>query len=88
MLRPSPFATQKPDLPAVQRPAPPSHVTSGLLTTEDAEAAAAAAVADVLLLGSADESDGPFLPPDRTPSTTGARTGGDASALLQYIKAL
>jgi len=75
------------DLPAVQRLAPPSHVTSSLLT-EDAEASAvaAAAAADVdLLLGSTDESDGPFLPPDRTPS------GGDAasaSALLQHGTAL
>jgi hypothetical protein len=84
--RPSPSATRKLDLPAVQRLAPPSQVTSGLLTTEDAEASAAAAAADVdLLLGSADESDGPFLPPDRMPS------GGDAasaSALLQHSTAL
>ncbi len=88
MPRLSPSATRKPDLLAVQRLAPPSLVTSGLLTTQDAEAseAAAAAVADVdLLLGSADESDGTFLPPDRTPS------GGDAAsapALLQYSTAL
>ncbi|KAI9450306.1 hypothetical protein BJY52DRAFT_1303286 [Lactarius psammicola] len=93
--RPSPSVIRKPDLPAVQRLAPPSHVTTGLLTTEDAEtsAAAVAAAADVdLLLGSADESDSLFLPPpDRTPSTTGTRTGGDAasaSALLQHSTAL
>ncbi len=86
MPRPSPSTTRKPDLLAVQRLAPPSHVTSSLLTTEDAEASAAAAAADVdLLLGSADESDCTFLPPDRTPS------GGDAasaSALLQHSTAL
>ncbi|KAH9174129.1 hypothetical protein EDB89DRAFT_2068119 [Lactarius sanguifluus] len=84
--RPSPSVTRKPDLPTVQRLAPPSHVTSGVLTTEGAEASAAAAAADVdLLLSSADEP-GTFLPPDRTPSTTGGRTMGDAasaSAVLQ-----
>ncbi|KAH9174122.1 hypothetical protein EDB89DRAFT_1904832 [Lactarius sanguifluus] len=54
--RPSPSVTRKPDLPTVQRLAPPSHVTSGVLTTEDAEASAAAAAADVdLLRGSADK---------------------------------
>ncbi|KAH9041494.1 hypothetical protein EDB83DRAFT_2677579 [Lactarius deliciosus] len=87
--RPSPSVTRKPDLPTVQRLAPPSHVTSSLLTTEDTEASAAADVD--LLLGSADESAA-FLPPDRTPSTIGARdTGGDAassSALLQNSTAL
>ncbi|KAH9161881.1 hypothetical protein EDB89DRAFT_2080213 [Lactarius sanguifluus] len=86
LLRPSPSVTRKPDLPTVQRLAPPSHVTSGVLTTEDAEASAAAAAADVdLLRGSADEP-GTFLPPDRTPSTTGGRTMSDAasaSAVLQ-----
>ncbi|KAH9059508.1 hypothetical protein EDB87DRAFT_761048 [Lactarius vividus] len=87
--RPSPSVTRKPDLPTVQRLAPPSHVTSSLLTTEDTEASAAADVD--LLLGSADESAA-FLPPDRTPSTIGARnTGGDAasaSAMLQNSTAL
>ncbi|KAH9016562.1 hypothetical protein EDB85DRAFT_2291100 [Lactarius pseudohatsudake] len=43
-------------------------------------------------LGSTDESDGPFLPSDRTPSTTGAHnTGGDTaseSALLHHITEL
>ncbi len=88
MPRPSPSVTREPDLLAVQRLAPPPLVTSGLLTTQDTEAseAAAAAAADVdLLLGSADESDGTFLPPDRTPS------GGDAasaSVLLQHSTAL
>ena len=75
MPRPSTSSTRKPDLLAVQRLAPPSHVTSGLLTTEDPETSAAAAVADVdMLLGSLDESDRPLLPPDRTPS------GGDAAS--------
>ncbi|KAH9168265.1 hypothetical protein EDB89DRAFT_2245282 [Lactarius sanguifluus] len=48
---------------------------SGLLTTEDAEAfAAAAAEADVdLLLGSTDDESRAFLPPDQTASTTGAQ---------------
>ena len=88
MPRPSTSSTRKPDLLAVQRLAPPSHVTSGLLTTEDPETSAAgtAAVADVdMLLGSLDESDGPLLPPDRTPS------GGDAafaSTLPQHSTAL
>ncbi|KAH9069873.1 hypothetical protein EDB83DRAFT_2518221 [Lactarius deliciosus] len=73
-LRPKTLLTQTPDLPTVQRLAPPSHVTAGLFTTEDASSA------DVdMLLGSADESDA-FLPPDRTRSTTSARkTGGDAA---------
>ncbi|KAI9444086.1 hypothetical protein H4582DRAFT_1057837 [Lactarius indigo] len=87
--RPSPSVTRKPDLPTVQRLAPPSHVTSSLLTTEDAEASTAVDVD--LLLGSADES-GAFLPPNRTPSTIGVRnTGGDAAssaALLQNSTAL
>ncbi|KAH9039632.1 hypothetical protein EDB85DRAFT_2272682 [Lactarius pseudohatsudake] len=78
--------------PTVQRLAPPSHVTSGILTTEDAEASAAAAAADVdLLLGSADEP-ATLLPPYRTPSMTGGcNTGGDAasaSAVLQHSTAL
>ena len=86
MPRPSPSTTRKPDLLAVQRLAPPSHVTSGLLTTEDAEASAAAAAADVdLLLGSADESDCTFLPPDRTPS---AGDAASASTQLQHSTAL
>ncbi|KAH9170935.1 hypothetical protein EDB89DRAFT_1975207, partial [Lactarius sanguifluus] len=47
-----------------------------------------AAAADLdLLLGSADDESCAFLPPDRTPSTTGARNSrgdaGLASALLQ-----
>ncbi|KAH9069850.1 hypothetical protein EDB83DRAFT_2371514, partial [Lactarius deliciosus] len=86
VLRPKTLLAQTLDLPTVQHLAPPLHVTSGLLTTEDAETSVAAAAVDVdLLLGSADESDA-FLPPDRTRSTTSARnTGGDAvfaSALL------
>ncbi|KAH9024626.1 hypothetical protein EDB85DRAFT_1894244 [Lactarius pseudohatsudake] len=40
---PRPSPPVKPDLPTVQRFAPPSYVASGLLTTEDAEASAAAA---------------------------------------------
>ncbi|KAH9017324.1 hypothetical protein EDB85DRAFT_2155274 [Lactarius pseudohatsudake] len=53
------------------------------LTTEDAEAAAAAAAADVdLLLGLADDEPRAFVPPDRTPPTTGARnTGGEELAV-------
>ncbi|KAI9437610.1 hypothetical protein H4582DRAFT_1815361 [Lactarius indigo] len=88
--RPSPSITRKPDLPTVQRLAPPSHVTSSLLTDDDAEGSASAATADVdLLLGSTDESDA-LLPP---PSTTGGtrNTGADAasaSALLQNSTAL
>ncbi|KAH9055552.1 hypothetical protein EDB87DRAFT_1688100 [Lactarius vividus] len=59
--------------------APPS----GARCTEDAGASAAAAAADVdLLLGPADEP-GIFLPPDRTPSTTGGRnTGGRRGVCL------
>ncbi|KAH9069761.1 hypothetical protein EDB83DRAFT_2314139 [Lactarius deliciosus] len=65
----------------------------GLLDTEDAEASIAAAAADAdLLLGSTDVSDGPFLPPDRTPSTAGTHNTGDdtasESALLQHSTAL
>ncbi|KAH9019087.1 hypothetical protein EDB85DRAFT_1873377 [Lactarius pseudohatsudake] len=89
--RPSPSFTRKPDLPTVQRLAPPSQVTSSLLTTETEDTEASAAADVDLLLGSADESAA-FLPPDRTPSTIGARdTGGDAassSALLQNSTAL
>ncbi|KAH9020869.1 hypothetical protein EDB85DRAFT_2278623 [Lactarius pseudohatsudake] len=83
-------------LPAVLHPSPsvarkPEPLTVSL-TTEDAEAFAAATAADVvLLLSSADESRA-FLPPDRTASTTGARnTGNDAesaSAPLQHNTAL
>ncbi|KAH9018320.1 hypothetical protein EDB84DRAFT_1566477 [Lactarius hengduanensis] len=40
---PRPSPPVKSDLPTVQRFAPPSYVASGLLTTEDAEASAAAA---------------------------------------------
>ncbi|KAF8268211.1 hypothetical protein EI94DRAFT_1728377 [Lactarius quietus] len=54
--RPSPPATRKPDLPVDQRLAPPTHVTSGPLTSDDADASAAAADVD-MLLGSANESD-------------------------------
>ncbi|KAH9022900.1 hypothetical protein EDB85DRAFT_2185258 [Lactarius pseudohatsudake] len=77
---PSPCVPPKPDLPTVQRLAQSSHVTSRLLNTEDVEAPVAAADAD-LLLGSTDESVRPFLPPDRTPSTTGTHsTGGDTAS--------
>ena len=90
MPRSPPSSTRKPDLLAVQRLAPPSHVTSGFLTTDDAEASAPenAAAADVdLLLGSADESDGPFLPPlDRTPSVGDGSSS--SSALPQHGTAL
>ncbi|KAH9174050.1 hypothetical protein EDB89DRAFT_2228344 [Lactarius sanguifluus] len=90
---PSPCVPPKPDLPTVQCFAQSSHVTSGLLNTEDVEVSVAAAAADAdLLLGSTDKSDRPFLPPDRTPSTAGTRdTGGDTaseSALLQHSTAL
>ncbi|KAH9166954.1 hypothetical protein EDB89DRAFT_173338 [Lactarius sanguifluus] len=90
---PSPCVPPKPDLPTVQRLAQSSHVTSGLLNTEDVEASVAAAAADAdVLLGLTDESGRPFLPPDRTPSTAGAHnTGGDTaseSALLQHSTAL
>ncbi|KAH8995302.1 hypothetical protein EDB86DRAFT_2829599 [Lactarius hatsudake] len=85
-LRSKTLLTRTPDLPTVQRLAPPSHVTPGPFTTEDASSA------DMdMLLGSADESD-VFPPPDRTRSTTNARkTGGDAasaSALLRNSTAL
>ncbi|KAH9069862.1 hypothetical protein EDB83DRAFT_2371692, partial [Lactarius deliciosus] len=85
-LRPKILLTQTPDLPTVQRLAPPSHITPGLFTTEDASSV------DVdMLLSSADES-GAFLPSDRTRSTTSARnTGGDAAsapALLRNSTAL
>ena len=93
MPRPSPPTTRKPDLPSVQRLAPPSHVTTGSLTTSDDTEASVAATADVdLLLGSADESDVPYMQPapapapapDRTPSTA----GDTDSALLQNSTAL
>ncbi|KAH9069837.1 hypothetical protein EDB83DRAFT_412063 [Lactarius deliciosus] len=76
-LRPKTLLTQTPDLPTVQRLAPPSHVTPGLFASEDASSA------DVdMLLSSADES-GAFLPPDRTRSTTSAHnTGGDAAVCI------
>jgi len=84
--RPLPPTTRKPDLPTVQRLTPPSHVTSSLLTTEE-DAETSAAAADVgLLLGSTDESDRPFLQPDRTTPTltrsSSSGTGVDASAAL------
>ncbi|KAH9174111.1 hypothetical protein EDB89DRAFT_1954936 [Lactarius sanguifluus] len=84
--RPSPSVTRKPDLPTVQRLAPPSHVTSGVLTTEDAEASAAAAAADVNLLRDSADVPGTFLPPDRTPSTTGGRTMGDAASASEVLQ--
>jgi len=83
--RPSPPATRKPDLPAVQRLAPPSHVTSSSLTTEDTNDFATATGVD-LLLGSADESDGPLLQPDRAAPSAGDAAA--ASALLQNSTAL
>ncbi|KAH9031023.1 hypothetical protein EDB85DRAFT_2146368 [Lactarius pseudohatsudake] len=82
---PRPPPPVKPDLPSVQRLAPPSYVASGLLTTEDAEASAAAAAADVdLLLGSADEST-TFLPSriERTRHCTAGGAGGAASRQLR-----
>ncbi|KAH9026695.1 hypothetical protein EDB83DRAFT_1924489 [Lactarius deliciosus] len=93
VLHSSPSVARKHDPLTVQRLALPSPITSGLLTTEDAEAFAAAAAADVdLPLGSADDESRTFLLPDRTASTTGMRnTGNDAdsaSALLQHKTAL
>ncbi|KAI9431234.1 hypothetical protein H4582DRAFT_2085356 [Lactarius indigo] len=56
--RSSQSVTGKPHLPTIQCLAPPSHVRSHLLTTEDAETSAAAAAADVgLLFGSATGSE-------------------------------
>ncbi|KAI9437623.1 hypothetical protein H4582DRAFT_2129443 [Lactarius indigo] len=56
--RSSQSVTGKPHLPTIQCLAPPSHVRSHLLTTEDAETSTAAAAADVsLLFGSATGSD-------------------------------
>ncbi|KAH9011486.1 hypothetical protein EDB84DRAFT_1569715 [Lactarius hengduanensis] len=89
--RPSPSVTRKLDLPTVQRLAPPSHITSGVLTTEDAETSAAAAAADVDLLRDSADEPGTFPPPDRTPSTTDGHTMGDAasaSAVPQHSMAL
>ena len=91
MPRPSPPTTRNPNLPSVQRLAPPSHVTTGPLTSDDTETSVAAAADVDLLLGSADESDVPYLQPapvpDRTPSATTG--GGDTdSALLQNSTAL
>ncbi|KAH9026694.1 hypothetical protein EDB83DRAFT_2678787 [Lactarius deliciosus] len=93
VLHPSSSVTRKPDPLTVQRPALPSPIMSDFLTTDDAEAFAAAAAAEVdLLLGSADGEFRTFLPPDRTASTTGVRnTGNDAestSVLLQHNTAL
>ncbi|KAH8993511.1 hypothetical protein EDB92DRAFT_2113825 [Lactarius akahatsu] len=90
---PSPCVPRKPDLPTVQRLAQSSHVISGRLSTDDVEASVAADAADAdLLLGSTDESDRPFLPPDRTPFTTGTHnTEGDTASepvLLQRRTAL
>ena len=93
MPRPSPPTTRNPNLPSVQRLAPPSHVTTGPLTSDDTETSVAATADVDLLLGSADESDVPYLQPapapapDRTPSATAG--GGDTdSALLQNSTAL
>ncbi|KAH9069780.1 hypothetical protein EDB83DRAFT_2518120 [Lactarius deliciosus] len=85
----SPSVPREPALPTVRRLAQSTHIPSELLTTDDAEASVAAAAADVdILLGSTDESDDPFLLPDRTPSTTGVHNaGGDTaseSALLLH----
>ena len=89
MPRPSPPTTRKPDLPSVQRLAPPSHVTTGPLTTPDDTEASVAATADVdLLLGSADESDVPYLQPAPTPDRTPSTAGDTDSALLQNSTAL
>ncbi|KAH9054283.1 hypothetical protein EDB87DRAFT_1580489 [Lactarius vividus] len=68
----------------------PSHVTSGLLTTEDAEASVATAADVYILLGSIDESDGPFLLPDRTqptPITQGATRRLHSVALQEELAA-
>ncbi|KAH9031030.1 hypothetical protein EDB85DRAFT_1891323 [Lactarius pseudohatsudake] len=92
---PRPPPPVKLDLPTVQRLAPRSYVASGLLTTEDAEASAAAAAADVdLLLGSADDST-TFLPSqiERSPQparTTRGRRGvctGATAALQEELAA-
>ena len=83
MPRPSPPTTRNSDLPTVQRLAPPSHVTSSLLTTTEEDAEASTTAADVdLLLGSTDDSDGPFLQPDRTTPTGTRSSSGDASTTL------
>lgn len=74
LSHPEPFfstAVRHTDLPAVQRLALPSHVTSGHLTTDHAGASVATAAADVdLPLGSSDQSDDPLLHPEWTPPTT------------------
>ena len=89
MPRPSPPTTRNPDLPSVQRLAPPSHVTTGPLTTPDDTEASVAATADVdLLLGSADESDVPYLQPAPVPDQTPSTAGDTNSALLQNSTAL
>ncbi|KAH9026710.1 hypothetical protein EDB83DRAFT_2678798 [Lactarius deliciosus] len=78
VLHPSSSVARKHDPLTVQRPALPSPITSGLLTTEDVEVFAAAAAADMdLLPGLADDESRAFLPPDRTASTTGARNTED-----------
>ncbi|KAH9021404.1 hypothetical protein EDB84DRAFT_1580857 [Lactarius hengduanensis] len=85
---PPPSILREPDLPTVQCLASPSHVASRPLTTEDEEASAAAAAVDVdLFLGSTDESHGPFLPPDRTTSTTGTNNTGGDTALQERLAA-
>ncbi|KAH9069753.1 hypothetical protein EDB83DRAFT_2674117 [Lactarius deliciosus] len=85
--RPEPSRLE-PFLPTLPCPSPCVPPKPDLPTDAEASVAAAAADAD-LLLG---ESDGPFLPPDRTPSTAGTHnTGGDTaseSALPQHSTAL
>ncbi|KAH8993378.1 hypothetical protein EDB92DRAFT_1944530 [Lactarius akahatsu] len=77
------LSPENPDPLRVQRPALRSPITSDLLTTEDAEAFAAAAAADVdLPLSSADESRA-LLPPDRTASNQRAQHGGRRGASLR-----
>ena len=88
MPRPSPPTTRKPDLSSVQRLAPPSHVTSGPLTSDDTETSVAAAADVDLLLGSADESDVPYLQPAPAPDRTPSTAGDIDSALLQNSTAL
>ncbi|KAH9023564.1 hypothetical protein EDB83DRAFT_2679095 [Lactarius deliciosus] len=68
--RPSSSVPRKPDPLTVQRLAPPSHVASGLLTTEDAEAFAAAAAADLVrFLGPTDKTSA-FVLPEQMQSMT------------------
>ncbi|KAH9170878.1 hypothetical protein EDB89DRAFT_2230336 [Lactarius sanguifluus] len=87
VLHPSPSVTRKPDLLTVRRPALPSPITSGLLTTEDA-AAFAAAVVD--LLGSTnDESRAILLRPDGVHDRRAQHDDAEStSALLQHNTAL